>query len=55
MAIGFGLLSLEPRAFWSMTLSEMDAAVRGRFGAVQGEHPPSRRDLTELTKRFPDS
>jgi uncharacterized phage protein (TIGR02216 family) len=54
MAIGFGLLGLEPRAFWSLTLAELDAAVRGRFGAVRSERPPSRRELDALTARYPD-
>lgn len=55
MAIGFGLLGLEPRAFWSLTLAELDAAVRGRFGAVRAERPPTRRELAGLIARFPDS
>jgi uncharacterized phage protein (TIGR02216 family) len=54
MAIGFGLLGLEPRAFWSLTLAELDAAVRGRFGAARNEQPPSRRDLADLAQRYPD-
>lgn len=55
MAIGFGVLRLEPRAFWSMTLPELDAAVRGRFGAAGAERPPSRREFESLTQRFPDT
>ncbi len=55
MAIGFGLLGLDPRAFWSLTLAELDAAVRGRFGAAKAEAPPSRRELDELARRFPDT
>lgn len=55
MAIGFGLLGLEPRAFWGLTLAELDAAVRGRFGAGRSERPPSRRELTDLAQRYPDS
>lgn len=54
MAIGFGLLGLEPRAFWSLTLPELDAAVRGRFGTVRAEAPPSRRDLDVLVTSYPD-
>jgi uncharacterized phage protein (TIGR02216 family) len=54
MAIGFGLLGLEPRAFWSLTLPELEAAVRGRFGAVGAEIPPSRRELDALARRYPD-
>ena len=52
MAIGFGLLGLEPRAFWSFTLPELDAAVRGRCGVA--ERPPARRELAALMDRFPD-
>lgn len=54
MAVGFGLLGLEPRAFWSLTLPELDAAVRGRFGMQRSEEPPSRRELSELQHRYPD-
>ncbi|WP_439542646.1 phage tail assembly chaperone [Hyphomicrobium sp.] len=55
MAVGFGLLGLEPRAFWSFTLAELNAAVRGRFGAAASERPLSRRDLTTLEQRYPDT
>lgn len=54
MAVGFGRLGLEPRAFWSLTLAELDAAVRGRFGNAQAERPPTRRELDALAIRFPD-
>lgn len=54
MAIGFGLLGLEPRAFWSLTLAELDAAVRGRLGGVRAGRPPARRELASLMNRFPD-
>lgn len=55
MAVGFGLLGLEPRAFWSMTLSELDAAVRGRFGTVRPDKPPTRQELSALRRRYPDN
>lgn len=55
MAIGFGLLGLEPRAFWSLTLAELDAAVRGRFGTASPDRPPSRREFITLSERFPDT
>ncbi|HEX2843313.1 phage tail assembly chaperone [Hyphomicrobium sp.] len=54
MAIGFGLLGLEPRAFWSLTLAELDAAVRGRFGASRFDRPPTRREVNALAERYPD-
>lgn len=55
MAIGFGLLGLEPRAFWSLTLRELEAAVRGRFGAAANERPPTRREFDALATRYPDT
>lgn len=55
MAIGFGMLGLESRAFWSLTLAEFEAAVRGRFGAARADAPPSRRELTALSDRYPDA
>jgi uncharacterized phage protein (TIGR02216 family) len=55
MAIGFGLLGLEPRAFWSLTIAELNAAVRGRFGTARQETPLSRRDLAALVQRYPDN
>ena len=55
MAMGFGLLGLEPRAFWSLTLAELDAAIRGRFGTAINERPPTRRELDALRDRFPDT
>jgi hypothetical protein len=54
MAIGFGLLGLEPRAFWSLTIAELEAAVRGRFGSRPTEGPPSKADVASLTCRYPD-
>ena len=54
MAIGFGLLGLEPRAFWSLTLAALVAAVRGHFGSAHSARPLSRRDLAELPQRYPD-
>jgi uncharacterized phage protein (TIGR02216 family) len=54
MGVGLGVLALSPDAFWSMTLKELAAAIRGRFGP--GPSPPlSRSDLDALMKRFPDT
>lgn len=55
MALGFGILRLDPRAFWSMTPKELAAAAR----AVTGHHPASgphlaRSDLTALMAAYPD-
>jgi uncharacterized phage protein (TIGR02216 family) len=55
MALGFGLLGLEPRAFWALTPKELEAAIRGRFGQAALEVPLSRRDLGALMHRFPDA
>lgn len=55
MAIGFGVLGLEPRAFWSLTFAELDAAIRGRFGQLRAEAPPTRSEIRALMQRFPDT
>lgn len=55
MGVGFGLLGLEPRAFWSMTLKEIAAAVRGRLGVAAYHAAPSRSEMTSLMHRFPDA
>lgn len=54
MAAGLGLLRLEPKAFWAMTPRELEAALRGLFGAPSGNGPLMRGDLAELMGRFPD-
>ncbi|MGD9783897.1 MAG: phage tail assembly chaperone [Hyphomicrobiaceae bacterium] len=55
MAAGFGILRLEPRAFWSMTLPELSAAMRSVAGHAVGEmRPPGKTSLTALMQRFPD-
>lgn len=51
MALGFGLLGLEPRAFWTLTLAELNAAVRGRLGIVRPETPMTRREFEDLERR----
>ena len=55
MAIGFGLLGLEPRAFWTMTAKELASAIRGRLGSAWTEGPPSKGDVAALMKSFPDA
>jgi len=47
MQLGLAELRLAPRDFWSMTLKELNAALR-QAG------PLSRRDLDFLMERFPD-
>ena len=54
MAAGLGLLRLEPRAFWSMTLKELQAALVAITGPEATCAPPTRRDMTGLMQRFPD-
>ena len=54
MAAGLGLLRLEPRAFWSMTLKELQAALVAITGSEGTFAPPSRREMTGLMQRYPD-
>lgn len=53
MAIGFGVLRLSPRAFWSMTPRELASALGGT-GARPGA-APTRGVLDGLMTAFPDS
>jgi uncharacterized phage protein (TIGR02216 family) len=53
MEIGLGLLGLTPLVFWAMTPKELDAALRGRFGAG-APSALSRGDLGQLMQQFPD-
>lgn len=54
MAVGLGVLRLEPRALWSMTPKELAAAVEAMSGVRGAPGPPSRADLAVLMRRFPD-
>jgi uncharacterized phage protein (TIGR02216 family) len=54
MEIGLGALALPPQQFWAMTPKELDAALRGRLGAVQALEPPSSDDVKALMDQFPD-
>lgn len=54
MAAGLGVLRLEPRAFWSMSPKELEAAMRAIATPAAGEGPPRRDDLRGLMQRFPD-
>jgi uncharacterized phage protein (TIGR02216 family) len=51
--MALGMLALAPPVFWAMTPKELDAAMRGRFGAAR-ETPPSSAELDALMQRFPD-
>jgi uncharacterized phage protein (TIGR02216 family) len=56
MALGLGLLRLEPRTFWSMTPRELDCAARPLLGvAPRLADQPARADLAALLSRFPDA
>jgi uncharacterized phage protein (TIGR02216 family) len=54
MAIGLGLLRLPPAHFWSMTPSELDAALTGLLGPACADGPLPRDTLAALMRRFPD-
>ena len=53
MALGLGLLRLEPRAFWAMTPIELAAAIKPLFPAGGGK-PLGRGDFDRLMQQFPD-
>lgn len=52
MAVGLGVLRLNPRDFWAMTPKEIAAA----FGALApaADQAPSRADLERMMAQFPD-
>ncbi len=53
MGVGLGSLGIPPDVFWGMTLQELAAAIRGRYGLALGT-PLSRSDLDIMMQRFPD-
>jgi uncharacterized phage protein (TIGR02216 family) len=53
MAMGFGLLRLSPKDFWSMTPREMERAMSVLGASRAGA--PGRGDLAEMMRRFPDA
>lgn len=54
MAFGFGVLRLDPVAFWGLTLPEFKAAVRGRQGGSADAGPLPREAFAMLMRQFPD-
>ena len=54
MAAGLGTLRLSSQAFWSMTPTELAAALCALPGGASVS-PPTRRELDALMQRFPDS
>ena len=51
MTVGFGLLRLSPKTFWSMTPREMERAM-SVLGL--GDAGPGRAELDALMEVFPD-
>lgn len=54
MAFGLGLLRLSPEAFWTMTLPEFAAALRGAKGEFAPVAPLDATGLHALMMMFPD-
>ena len=52
MALGFGLLRLSPRDFWSMTPIEFERAISGLQAGAPAA--PGRHELIALMRAFPD-
>lgn len=56
MALALGRLRVAPQVFWSMTLPELQALLRGALpSATPGTGAPcDRAGLHDLMSRFPD-
>lgn len=54
MAFGLGVLGLSPNLFWTMSVSELMAAMRGRLGGAAQVPALSRAGLEEMMAAFPD-
>lgn len=52
MALGLGLLRLEPAGFWAMTPRELAMALSAF--APPRQAAPARGELEALMRRFPD-
>jgi uncharacterized phage protein (TIGR02216 family) len=55
MAAGLGILGLRPADFWSMTPTELAAALHGRLGPTRADGPPPRSALAGLMQCHPDA
>jgi uncharacterized phage protein (TIGR02216 family) len=55
MALGLGTLRLSPSSFWRMTPRELSAAALALTDATPRSTPPTRSDLAEMMRRFPDN
>jgi uncharacterized phage protein (TIGR02216 family) len=54
IGVGLGVLGLSPHALWRMTIKELEAALRARFGPALGT-PPARGEFEAMMQRFPDA
>lgn len=54
MAVALGVLRLEPRVFWAMTLRELAAALRVLEPEGGVGTPMDRVSLAGLMARYPD-
>lgn len=54
MNVGLGVLALEPKVFWAMTLTELSYAMRAQLGGFASLGPPKRHDLRTLMQSYPD-
>jgi len=52
MQFAFGRLHLPPRAFWSMTMRELNAAIAAHNASVSP--PLLRHELDQLMQQNPD-
>ena len=55
MSLGLGVLKLEPRVFWSMTLREIEVVLNAYLGRGQIFRPPTREQLSALMTIYPDT
>ena len=55
MTAGLGLLRLPSHQFWRMTPREIACALEAVLGRPRAATPPSRRELLDLMRRFPDT
>jgi uncharacterized phage protein (TIGR02216 family) len=52
MQFAFGILHLSPRAFWSMTMHELNCAMR--IHSANGSRLMRRDELDQLMQKHPD-
>ncbi len=54
MIVGLGHLGVSPDIFWSMTLPELDAALRGHYGIGPATQAMTRAALVAMLRAHPD-